>query len=108
MAHDLIWQPSLLDGSRVELDRAFRGLRRHALADEAWVDHVPGWCRGADLLFAELLRSTPWAGREVRMYDRVLPEPRLTHRWQLDRGPDPPPTLVAMARLIGRRATGSS
>jgi len=37
------------------------------------------------------------------MYDRVLPEPRLTHRWLLDRGPDPPPTLVAMARLVGAR-----
>jgi alkylated DNA repair dioxygenase AlkB len=103
VAQDLIWQPSLLDGSRVELDRAFRGRRRHALTDEAWIDHVPGWCRGADLLFAELMRTTPWVGREVRMYDRVLPEPRLTHRWLLDRGPDPPPTLVAMARLIGAR-----
>ena len=56
---------------------------------DAWVDHVPGWCRGADLLFAELLQNTPWTGREVRMYDRVVPEPRLTHRWHLDQGPDP-------------------
>ncbi len=64
---------------------------------------MPGWCRGADLLFAELLENTPWRGREVRMYDRVVPEPRLTHRWHLDRGPDPPPALTAMARLIGAR-----
>jgi alkylated DNA repair dioxygenase AlkB len=103
MARDLSWQPSLLDGSAVELDRAFVGTRRHELAAEAWVDHVPGWCRGADALFAELLERTPWAGRDVRMYERVVPEPRLTHRWHLDGGPDPPPPLVAMARLIGRR-----
>lgn len=103
MARDLTWQPSLLDGSVVELDRTFHGGRRHPLGEDAWVDHVPGWCRGADLLFAELLQNTPWRGREVRMYDRVVPEPRLTHRWHLDRGPDPPPALAAMARLIGAR-----
>jgi hypothetical protein len=89
MARDLTWQPSLLDGSVVELDRSFHGGRRHPLGEDAWVDHVPGWCRGADLLFAELLQNTPWRDREVRMYDRVVPEPRLTHRWHLDRGPDP-------------------
>jgi alkylated DNA repair dioxygenase AlkB len=103
VARDLTWQPSLLDGSVVELDRSFHGGRRHALGEGAWVDHVPGWCRGADLLFAELMENTPWRGREVRMYDRVVPEPRLTHRWHLDRGPDPPPALTAMARLIGAR-----
>jgi alkylated DNA repair dioxygenase AlkB len=103
VARDLTWQPSLLDGSVVELDRSFHGARRHALGEDAWVDHVPGWCRGADLLFAELLQNTPWRGREVRMYDRVVAEPRLTHRWHLDRGPDPPPALTAMARLIGAR-----
>jgi alkylated DNA repair dioxygenase AlkB len=103
MARDLTWQPSLLDGSVVELDRSFHGGRRHPLGEDAWVDHVPGWCRGADLLFAELLQNTPWRGREVRMYDQVVPEPRLTHRWHLDRGPDPPPALTAMARLIGAR-----
>lgn len=103
MTRDLCWQPSLLDAPVVHLDRGFRGLRRHHLAEGAWVDHVPGWCGGADLLFAELLEHTPWAGREVRMYDRVLPEPRLTYRWHRDRGPDPPPTLAAMARLLERR-----
>jgi alkylated DNA repair dioxygenase AlkB len=103
VARDLTWQPSLLDGSVVELDRSFHGGRRHALGEDAWVDHVPGWCRGADLLFEELMQNTPWRGREVRMYDRVVPEPRVTHRWHLDRGPDPPPALSAMARLIGAR-----
>ena len=107
MTHDLIWQPSLLDGDVVEIPALPRGARRE-LADGAWVDHVPGWCRGADALFAELLADTPWSGREVRMYDRVLPEPRLTHRWHLDRGPDPPPELLAMAadRLPGGAVRG--
>jgi alkylated DNA repair dioxygenase AlkB len=100
---DLAWQPSLLDGSAVEFDPEFRGLCRRELAEGAWVDHAPGWCRGADELFARLLHETPWSGREVRMYDRVVPEPRLTHRWRLDEGPAPPAELRAMAGVLSER-----
>ena len=74
MPADLVWQPSLLDGLEVAAGR------RHNLGRGAWVDITPGWCAGADGLFARLLAETPWEGpRPVRMYDRVLPEPRLTH-----------------------------
>jgi alkylated DNA repair dioxygenase AlkB len=102
---DLAWQPSLLDAAAdgVELDAGFCGVQRRELGDGAWVDHGPGWCRGADDLFARLLAATPWAGREVRMYDRVLPEPRLTHRWRLDDGPAPPAELKEMARVLSDR-----
>ena len=106
MSHvDLAWQASLLDATAdgVELDAGFGGVQRRDLGDGAWVDHGPGWCRGADDLFARLLAATPWAGREVRMYDRVLPEPRLTHRWRLDDGPAPPAELQEMARVLSDR-----
>jgi hypothetical protein len=104
MAHvDLAWQPSLLDASAVEIDPEFHTLRRRELADGAWVDHAPGWCRGADALFAGLLEDTPWSGREVRMYDRIVPEPRLTHRWRLDDGPAPPVELCEMAGVLSVR-----
>jgi alkylated DNA repair dioxygenase AlkB len=103
MVPDLVWQPSLLDGPVVEIDECFARVRRQVLADGAWVDHAPGWCRGADTLFSELLASAPWAGRDVRMYDRVVPEPRLTHRWHLDHGPGPPEAMVSMARVLGAR-----
>jgi alkylated DNA repair dioxygenase AlkB len=100
---DLVWQPSLLDGGAVGLDHAFTGLRRRELADGAWVDHQARWCRGADELFARLLAETPWRGRTVHMYDRVLPEPRLTHRWLLDDGPAPPEDLLWMAEVLSDR-----
>ena len=103
MAIDLAWQPSLLDAPAVEIDTGFRGLRRDELAGGAWVDLVPGWCRGADDLFARLLAETPWSGRDVRMYDRVVREPRLTHRWRLDDGPAPPAELRAMAAVLSER-----
>ncbi|WP_300009009.1 alpha-ketoglutarate-dependent dioxygenase AlkB [Pseudonocardia sp.] len=94
MGADLVWQPSLLEIAGVS------GVRRTELGGGAWVDHGPAWCPGADDLFAELLDHTPWAGREVRMYDRVLPEPRLTHRWTLA---DAPARLAAMAATLGDR-----
>jgi alkylated DNA repair dioxygenase AlkB len=102
-APDLAWQPSLLDGAAVEIDPRFHGGHRLNLAGGAWVDHVPGWCRGADDLFARLLDQTPWRGRDVRMYDRVVAEPRLTHRWRLDEGPAPPAELREMAGVLGER-----
>jgi alkylated DNA repair dioxygenase AlkB len=37
------------------------------------------------------------------MYDRVVPEPRLTHRWRLDDGPGPPAELCEMARVLSER-----
>jgi alkylated DNA repair dioxygenase AlkB len=95
---DLAWQPSLLDGMRVEVDV---GVRRHELDRGAWVDVEPGWCANADALFAGLLVETPWNGpRQVRMYDRVVAEPRLTHRWRLD---ESPADLAAMARALSDR-----
>ena len=104
---DLAWQPSLLDGCpvevAVEVDHTFSALRRLELDHGAWVDRQPGWCRGADGLFARLLAQTPWRGRTVRMYDRVVAEPRLTHRWLLDGGPAPPDDLREMADVLSDR-----
>jgi alkylated DNA repair dioxygenase AlkB len=108
MGPDLAWQPSMFDASPVagldvRFDPAFGGLRRHELGDGAWVDVVPGWCAGADALFARLLERTPWAGHEVRMYERVVAEPRLTHRWLASQGPAPPEPLPEMAAVLGAR-----
>ena len=91
MRADLVWQPSLLDGLEVVPGR------RHDLGRGAWVDIAPGWCADADGLFARLLAETPWGGpRQVRMYDRVVPEPRLTHRWPLA---EAPPELASWVLL---------
>jgi len=100
---DLAWQPSLLDGGAVEVDHGFTRLARRELDHGAWVDQQPGWCRGADALFARLLEQTPWRGRTVHMYDRVVAEPRLTHRWLLDDGAPPPDDLRDMARVLSNR-----
>ncbi len=52
-------------------------LRRIALSDGAWVDHLPAWMGRADLLVERLERSVPWRAERRTMYDRVVDVPRL-------------------------------
>lgn len=100
MPQELAWQPSLLGSGPVEPDPALHGRRRRTLAGGAWIDLVPAWCAGADSLFERLLVETPWGPqREVRMYERMVPEPRLTHRWPLAAAPS---ELASMARLLSK------
>jgi alkylated DNA repair dioxygenase AlkB len=110
MSMDLAWQPSLFEGPGVSVSAHadFAGLRRHELGDGAWLDVAPRWCDGADALFARLLTEVDWGPqRRVRMYDGVVAEPRLTHRWELGPGAAdgaaPPPELLEMGRLLSRR-----
>ena len=85
---DASWPPALLD---VEL-----GAHRHHLARGAWVDVEPGWCaRPGELL------AGPWGPqRTVRMYDRLVPEPRLVRRWTPAQAP---PRLREMADGLSER-----
>ena len=59
-----------------EVDSTFAGLRRIALDDACWVDHLPGWLRGDEAVFDQLYHDLAWNHRTVTMYDRRLPEPR--------------------------------
>jgi alkylated DNA repair dioxygenase AlkB len=101
----MTWQPTLLgQGQAVtQVDSTFGELTRHELSDGAWVDFAPGWLTGADELFIRLIRSTPWAQRNIHMYERFLPEPRLTHRWYVDRNVVPEPVLTDAAHLLSQR-----
>ena len=99
----LAWQASLLAGGDVGFDASFAGVRRHDLDHGAWVDEVRGWVRGADELFAHLLELTPWRQKERWMYERRLPEPRLTHRWKLREEDLPLPILAEMAKALSAR-----
>ena len=76
----LTWQPTLLGdpGDSPAYDPSFTNARRIALDETAWVDHVTGWVHGADTLFEDVVAHAPWEHRTVRMYDRMVEEPRLT------------------------------
>lgn len=83
-------QGSLLDGfGEVELG-ALEGLRRTVLGDGAWVDVLPGWLSGADVLFERLAAEVPWRADRRAMYDRMVDVPRLLCFYEAQRElPDP-------------------
>jgi alkylated DNA repair dioxygenase AlkB len=99
----LDWQASLLASGEPSFDAEFAGIQRHELAHGAWIDEARGWVHGADELFATLLDVSPWRQKDRWMYERRLPEPRLTARWRL-REEDPPlPILSEMAQILSER-----
>ena len=97
------WQPSLFAAGEIGFDRTFTQLQRRMLAEDAWVDHQPGWVRGADELFDQVMSLTPWQQRSMWMYDKRVTEPRLTHRWRLPDDPPPLPVLGDMAAALSDR-----
>jgi len=104
MRADVAWQPSLLDGGEPAPSTSYAGLRRIRLDERSWVDHCPGWLSGSDAVFEELAAAARWRQRTVHMYDRVLPEPRLTAGWSTDaNAADSPPVLSTMCRALSER-----
>ncbi|HCA87592.1 MAG TPA: alpha-ketoglutarate-dependent dioxygenase AlkB [Streptomyces sp.] len=54
-----------------------RSARRTELTRGAWIDVLPGWLTGADLLFEALAHEVPWRAEQRHMYERVVDVPRL-------------------------------
>ncbi len=96
----LAFQPSLLGADDPPgCDPALHGARRRFLGGGAWVDVVPGWARGADALFSEVLAAARWQQHERRMWEQMVLEPRLTtSTWS-----DPPAPLPALADSLTDR-----
>lgn len=70
-------QGSLFDqGDEIGLG-PLSGLRRLHLGAGAWVDHLPGWLSGSDLLFERLAEEVPWRAERRQMYEREVDVPRL-------------------------------
>jgi alkylated DNA repair dioxygenase AlkB len=98
----------LFDGGPLALDLDYTGLRRIVLDERSWVDYCPGWLSGSDIVFDELAGEARWQQRTVTMYDRTLPEPRLTAGWSTDTDDDgtgnaAPPILRQMADALSAR-----
>ena len=97
---DLLWQPTLFTlTERPGFDPSFSGLRRVQLDVNSWIDHLPGWVSGSDLLFGTVLETRPWEQRSRRMFDKRVDEPRLTAPWTLDSGEPLVPTILDDMRL---------
>lgn len=87
------------------VDVAFLRVERVELDERSWVEVGRGWLRGADTVFDELVRVLPFRQRtDIKMFDRLVDEPRLCAWWHLDSGlPEPIPLLAEMRALLSRR-----
>lgn len=96
-------QASLFGCAEPAVDEAFAGIRRIALDDHSWLDHLPGWVAGDQDIFDRLLHILDWRQRTVTMWERRVPEPRLTSWWTPEQGPEPLPILATMRRALTTR-----
>ena len=65
-------------GIAVSVDRGFASAHRVQLDATSWVDHVPGWLTGDQVLMDLLAGLATWDQRTRWMYDKRVDEPRLT------------------------------
>jgi alkylated DNA repair dioxygenase AlkB len=88
------WQGSLFALNDPAVDPTFSGLVRRNLDCDSWIDYLPNWLGGSDDVFGQTLASMPWENRKVLMYQRWLPEPRLSSWWTTGSGSPFPIAVV--------------
>ena len=96
-------QGSLLGLDDPAVDPTFAGLRRTELDDRTWLEHLPGWLAGHEEVFDRLYHDLDWKQRTVTMYQRRLPEPRLTAWWVPGHGPEALPVLGEIRAVLSAR-----
>jgi alkylated DNA repair dioxygenase AlkB len=60
------------------VDTSFRTANRIALDAHSWIEVVPGWICGAQVLFDRMRKVVRWKEHDRKMFDQVFREPRLT------------------------------
>ena len=85
------------------VDASFSGLRRIELDGTSWVDHCPAWLTGEQSVFDHVVAELPWRQRTVTMWERRVPEPRLTSWWTADAGAEPLAVLAEGRRALSAR-----
>ena len=96
----VVYQRELFGVREPGFDPDLRGLERIDLGDGAWVDHLPGWVRGHEVLLEALWTTTAWQAHRRRMYERIVDVPRLVAVLPED-GPGHPLLDALGAALVG-------
>ncbi len=76
MQQALLFEAAPAEGP-ISFDPEFSGSYRDDLGSGAWLEYVPRWLRGHQLIHDELCETVPWKGQRRRMYDRIVEVPRL-------------------------------
>ena len=87
------------------VDATFANVEHVALDDRSWIEVADGWLDGADVVFDELVATLPLRQRtNVRMFDQLVDEPRLSAWWREGNGaPEPFPILSEIRALLSDR-----
>jgi alkylated DNA repair dioxygenase AlkB len=87
-------QPSMFDlVEEPTLGQLEGRLQRTQLTRGAWVDHLPGWVEGSEVILETLLGDIGWRAERREMYEREVDVPRLL-RWYDVAEPLPHPLLT--------------
>ncbi|MET9086308.1 alpha-ketoglutarate-dependent dioxygenase AlkB [Streptomyces sp. NPDC004237] len=81
------------------------GIGRTVLGSGAWIDVLPGWLSGADVLFERLAADVPWHAERRTMYDNVVDVPRLLAFYGAG-DPLPHPVLTEAREALTRHYAG--
>jgi alkylated DNA repair dioxygenase AlkB len=96
----LAYQPSMLDlAPEASLGPLAGRLRRHELTRGAWVDHLPGWVAGSEIVLQTLLTDVDWRAERREMYEREVDVPRLL-RWYAGHEELPHPLLTRARQML--------
>lgn len=98
-----MFQASLFGDVEPQVDVSFAGISRRQLDEGSWMDVCRGWLAGADAVYAALLDVVAWRQRTVTMYQRRLPEPRLTSWWTEADGDEPLGVLAEARQALARQ-----
>lgn len=71
-------QVSLFDFGIPSFDPELAGLRRTDLSGGAWVDYLPHWLGGHEMVYRDLAQGADWKQGRRLMYHRTINVPRLT------------------------------
>ena len=97
----MFYQGSLFGTLTPTFDEGFAEAGRVDLDAATGVEHAPGWLRGSDAVFDELLATLPLRQRTgVRMFDQIVDEPRLSAWWGVECGRPEPLALLREMRLV--------
>ncbi len=88
-----------------EADLAYSEAVRHQLDSTTWVDLAKGWLQGSDRIFDLLYDQLTWIQRrDIKMYDSLVDEPRLSAWWRASDGePEPLPLLTTLRTSLAER-----
>jgi alkylated DNA repair dioxygenase AlkB len=70
------------EATSLSIDASFGTAKRIAIDTHSWVEMVPGWMSGSQILFECLETAVPWQQHDREIFDQTFCEPRLTAEYR--------------------------